>query len=1145
MPKIVISYRRQDSEAITGRIRDRLASQYGDASIFMDIDSIPFGVDFRDHIGEALRETDMLIAVIGPKWTGAHKGGRSSRISEETDPVRIEVENALERGIPVIPILVNNATMPKTTELPDRLKELSFRNAATVDSGRDFHQHMDRLTRSLDQILAGRAKAADAAEAAVVDPGADVAAAAEPAPVEPQPEAPVPAAAPAAKRKPAKKPSEVAPSAAPMAAFTAPSPADVPASDPQPAVVMRTATSPATVSSAPAEAAAGPVIDPVPSPSPKRWLAVAASLMVCVAAAGGAYVYWKSPPSPPRPPAIAEVDKIPAEETHEEHPVTPIVPIVAPFDTRCKREDGPAFYDDFKSPDRGWGQTGPTYYFNDNQMVLKSKENAAEQRIYLPLLFKHATICSEFTSPAELKKVDGTASAGIAFWASDYQNYYIAVVYTDGTYASYRKIAGSWSTVVPRAKAASIRSGTNVVNQMKIATGENVASMFVNGVKVVDIWGQPLARGGSAGLYGQSEADAQNEWKFSSIAVARLDDAAAPSAKALVPAANAALLDACKPNASVAFFDNFNPHNAGWYAPADTHSFNDGEIIIKPKAKSNAQMFFPSLIFKAATVCGDIKSPSQAKPSGSSNGSLVFWAVDYQNYYTASVYQDGTYDVYRRIDGRWEQVRPRSPAPSIVQGNSAVNRMKIAFDGDVATLILNDASVIQFTGQPPAAGSFVGIAADSDPDAETEWTFLNTVVMVDDKPAAAKPPSVNPDATAAASACKSSSNPVGFFDNFKSPDLGWGKTGDDRSFQNGQMVLRSKNAVPQSWIYTPLVFRNATICSDFVAPSTLEKADGLAAGGIIFWASDYQNYYMVEIFTDGTYAVFRRLANKWIEVSARRKADGIRQGPGAVNRVKVTIAGDIVTLFANDKKIADLWGQSPSRGGAVGLYGQAETDKEQEWHFSNIVVLEDKQAAPSLPTGAAAVAAKCKDNGSLAFFDDFKALDPGWGSLAAIYSLKDGALDVKPVQNRTSALIYFPLVFTGATACVEIKSPSPIEKPSDSGSAGIIFWAVDYKDYYVASLLPDGTYSVSRRLDGEWVTVVPAAKASMINQGPDAINRMKITTEQSSATIYINDTLVIGFRGQPATGGTAFGLYVESGTTQEYQWRFSNMAVLK
>ena len=50
MPKIFLSYRRQDSVGVAGRIYDRLRAHFGDDAIFMDIDSIPFGVDFREHI---------------------------------------------------------------------------------------------------------------------------------------------------------------------------------------------------------------------------------------------------------------------------------------------------------------------------------------------------------------------------------------------------------------------------------------------------------------------------------------------------------------------------------------------------------------------------------------------------------------------------------------------------------------------------------------------------------------------------------------------------------------------------------------------------------------------------------------------------------------------------------------------------------------------------------------------------------------------------------------------------------------------------------------------------------------------------------------------------------------------------------------
>ena len=137
---------------MAGRIRDNLAAYYGNDSIFIDVDNIPIGTDFREHIRKAFGDQDMLIAVVGQKWLGPRKGGRA-RIQEDTDPVRVEIEMALQSGMPLVPVLVNGARMPKPEELPASLKDFSFRNAAEIDSGRDFRQHMDRLIRSIDQIL--------------------------------------------------------------------------------------------------------------------------------------------------------------------------------------------------------------------------------------------------------------------------------------------------------------------------------------------------------------------------------------------------------------------------------------------------------------------------------------------------------------------------------------------------------------------------------------------------------------------------------------------------------------------------------------------------------------------------------------------------------------------------------------------------------------------------------------------------------------------------------------------------------------------------------------------------------------------------------------------------------------------------------
>jgi uncharacterized membrane protein HdeD (DUF308 family) len=150
MPKITISYRRADAPSDAGRIFDRLNARYGKESVFMDIDTIPFGVDFRDYVEGALRGTDIVLAVIGPRWLG--RRGARARIQEETDPVRIEIEAAMRLGKVIVPVLVANAVMPSPSDLPDSIAKLSFLNAAEVDPGKDFHANLDRLIRFIDAL---------------------------------------------------------------------------------------------------------------------------------------------------------------------------------------------------------------------------------------------------------------------------------------------------------------------------------------------------------------------------------------------------------------------------------------------------------------------------------------------------------------------------------------------------------------------------------------------------------------------------------------------------------------------------------------------------------------------------------------------------------------------------------------------------------------------------------------------------------------------------------------------------------------------------------------------------------------------------------------------------------------------------------
>ena len=180
MPRICLSYRRSDSAAIVGRIYDRLVERYGANSIFIDLSGIPYGADFRMHIESVFRETDLLLAAIGPKWLGESADG-AARIADRGDPVRAEIYTALRWHVLVIPVLVDGAKMPTAEQLPRNIKDLAFRNAIVVDSGVDFHLHMERLLAAIDQALGLEARPSRKAELADHEPSlnapkADVAA---------------------------------------------------------------------------------------------------------------------------------------------------------------------------------------------------------------------------------------------------------------------------------------------------------------------------------------------------------------------------------------------------------------------------------------------------------------------------------------------------------------------------------------------------------------------------------------------------------------------------------------------------------------------------------------------------------------------------------------------------------------------------------------------------------------------------------------------------------------------------------------------------------------------------------------------------------------------------------------------------------
>jgi hypothetical protein len=151
MAGIFVSYRRDDSRDIAGRLVDRLRQEYSEEQLFLDIDGIPAGANFDAVLAERLKACDVLLAMIGPQWVNAKDASGKRRLDEPDDYVRREIAAALQRDdVRVIPLLVSGAEMPRAAELPEDLKPLAARQ--------NFQLRYERFNADANDLIAQLAK---------------------------------------------------------------------------------------------------------------------------------------------------------------------------------------------------------------------------------------------------------------------------------------------------------------------------------------------------------------------------------------------------------------------------------------------------------------------------------------------------------------------------------------------------------------------------------------------------------------------------------------------------------------------------------------------------------------------------------------------------------------------------------------------------------------------------------------------------------------------------------------------------------------------------------------------------------------------------------------------------------------------------
>ncbi len=155
-----ISYRREQSAWPARILMTELAKRFGETSVFMDTDSIGAGQQWPRRIEQAIKESNVVLVLIGPGWLEAEKPDGGRRLDDPGDWVRLEIETALAaEGAVVVPVLLDGAAVPAERELPESLRPLSHRNAISLTADA-WGAEIDALVESvksgqIQEFLAG------------------------------------------------------------------------------------------------------------------------------------------------------------------------------------------------------------------------------------------------------------------------------------------------------------------------------------------------------------------------------------------------------------------------------------------------------------------------------------------------------------------------------------------------------------------------------------------------------------------------------------------------------------------------------------------------------------------------------------------------------------------------------------------------------------------------------------------------------------------------------------------------------------------------------------------------------------------------------------------------------------------------------
>jgi hypothetical protein len=180
-------------------------------------------------------------------------------------------------------------------------------------------------------------------------------------------------------------------------------------------------------------------------------------------------------------------------------------------------------------------------------------------------------------------------------------------------------------------------------------------------------------------------------------------------------------------------------------------------------------------------------------------------------------------------------------------------------------------------------------------------------------------------ATAAshAASCDGQKGAVIFEDSFADDSGGWDLGGDPNAksrFGAGGLAFHLETKWT-GWTILNSTFNasNGDYCAEAVVPKAV-GTDNVTTTGLVFWAVDYDNFYMWAVDSSGASGLYKKANGKWATVASGLTAPQAPATPGSVVALRVQAAGNLIVVSANGTELKKIRAPMPPGDLRFGLF---------------------------------------------------------------------------------------------------------------------------------------------------------------------------------------------------------------------------------